>query len=890
MKKLITLTKTLLVLAGLCVGVNAWAYDTPDGYEVREVLLGKLSNGTVSALTFDEDGDAVPSFTNKGGFSIVSELPTTWNSLTTHMSGNALRIGSRSTHEMDFASVVTKGQVVFSTVFYQGTHAKVIKFIDESDKVIAYFSFSDKSSSNGRVYNQPYLYIGDDYAEGSSITGGYALADTYLGTRDREYDITDFVIDLDAKTITYTGKVMDRRKVNNVTNNYYDQCVDNATITIGSEFKVKGIIIDASGVGSNTYYGYFDNMKLYRLGLASGNVNYTINYQYQGVTIASENGTEAVGETVNASNTSVWNEGGTQKYFVADGATTSMVLADGENVLNIPLRLAENYSYTVNAVKNEERTYTIKEIATGTVIEGESVTVPYPHYLNVNGTLYSRGVTSKEYRQVVTPTQNAFVQQLYYTASETVTNLVYLSEAEDIPGVSSYTTGNVPIRASMATTATHSGNLTIVKLPAGTYTLTAGLFRTGSTDLTSTFTIGGNVISLTTTNGNLNEKVGSEFTIASAQDVVWDGGGNLDYLYITGTPTNEIVGTLDYSTTANGAISSNYVLKQGETKVFTFQNHGQDFGKNWRINVKEGETWKANVRADSWDEVAQAATKVAYQVSKDGGSSKVNLDWNEFQADMADARVVATLAYGTDGTLSITTTSTGAANGYIYYVDQDVTGLTGDLTINLSVNESWLEVISVEPVISVTIGAAGYATLCPAVNLNFENATNIEARTAKVDATTGAITYSKVNTVAAGEGVVLASLTGEAVEENIPVISSATANENNDLVGIPEKVKLEQTSGDYTNYVLAIVNDEIGFYKVNTNGTWCKAGSAYLKVATSTPTARGFFPMWDDATGINDVKNLKSELNGEVYNLNGQRVNNPTKGLYIVNGKKVVLN
>ena len=45
---------------------------------------------------------------------------------------------------------------------------------------------------------------------------------------------------------------------------------------------------------------------------------------------------------------------------------------------------------------------------------------------------------------------------------------------------------------------------------------------------------------------------------------------------------------------------------------------------------------------------------------------------------------------------------------------------------------------------------------------------------------------------------------------------------------------------------------------------------------------------WDDTiTGISTVKSVK--MDGTIYNLNGQKVNKTQKGLYIVNGKKVVL-
>ena len=44
-----------------------------------------------------------------------------------------------------------------------------------------------------------------------------------------------------------------------------------------------------------------------------------------------------------------------------------------------------------------------------------------------------------------------------------------------------------------------------------------------------------------------------------------------------------------------------------------------------------------------------------------------------------------------------------------------------------------------------------------------------------------------------------------------------------------------------------------------------------------------------DATGIEKVENAAVNANGTMFNLAGQRVAQPTKGLYIVNGKKVVV-
>jgi len=189
----------------------------------------------------------------------------------------------------------------------------------------------------------------------------------------------------------------------------------------------------------------------------------------------------------------------------------------------------------------------------------------------------------------------------------------------------------------------------------------------------------------------------------------------------------------------------------------------------------------------------------------------------------------------------------------------------------------------------ITVTDAGYATFCPSKNIDFSAADDIEACTATVDAD-GKITYSVVSTVAAGEGVLLRTKSGNAASENLLVLDDATANTNNAFVGIPTKVKLEQsTEAGYTNYILTKVGEDLGFYKVNDNGSWCNAGTAYLKVANSVTPARGFFALWDEeATGINAVADSKI-ANGKAYNLNGQLVAQPTKGLYIVNGKKVII-
>ena len=338
----------------------------------------------------------------------------------------------------------------------------------------------------------------------------------------------------------------------------------------------------------------------------------------------------------------------------------------------------------------------------------------------------------------------------------------------------------------------------------------------------------------------------------------------------------EIVGALDYSTGANAASSSDYTLKKGETKVFTFQNHGQDFGKNWRIVVKEGENWKSNTCADSWDYTAGAATKVAYTESKDGGSTKVALNWDEYRADMADARVVATLAYGLDGTLAITTTSTGAANGYIYYVDQDVTGLTDDLTINLSVNNSWLEILSVEQgATPVTLAASGYSTLATPYGLDFSS---VEGLTAFVvsDISNTTVTLESVDEMPANSGVILKGTASTAY--SIPTKGDAAFTGTN-------KLHAAVTAYDCAANEVYIMQG--GQFHLVTAASTVPAGKAYLLASDVPSAAKELNFFFDEGTTAIEGVESRAALNGQFYNLAGQRVNVPTRGIYIVNGKKV---
>lgn len=124
------------------------------------------------------------------------------------------------------------------------------------------------------------------------------------------------------------------------------------------------------------------------------------------------------------------------------------------------------------------------------------------------------------------------------------------------------------------------------------------------------------------------------------------------------------------------------------------------------------------------------------------------------------------------------------------------------------------------------------------------------------------------------------------------VNSDEVAPEGNLLHGSVEATETH-VEGATTYYKLAKGEEGIGFYWANANGTAFTNGAnkAYLAVKGKLSQMRGF-SFESMTTGINNVvANTNNSKNAVIYDLNGRRVNtlNAAKGVYIVNGKKVIV-
>lgn len=100
-----------------------------------------------------------------------------------------------------------------------------------------------------------------------------------------------------------------------------------------------------------------------------------------------------------------------------------------------------------------------------------------------------------------------------------------------------------------------------------------------------------------------------------------------------------------------------------------------------------------------------------------------------------------------------------------------------------------------------------------------------------------------------------------------------------------------QTYVPVNSYILYKDNtNELGFYKVTTeNSNYVAANRAYLTADDGLSRLAISFNE-DETTGIDSVVSQETKVTDNVYyNINGQRVASPRKGLYIVNGKKVFI-
>ncbi len=257
-------------------------------------------------------------------------------------------------------------------------------------------------------------------------------------------------------------------------------------------------------------------------------------------------------------------------------------------------------------------------------------------------------------------------------------------------------------------------------------------------------------------------------------------------------------------------------------------------------------------------------------------NNKRNLVVREYVADggdVAGSEILATLNYGTQSAAFTLSEATSIViNG----------ANSGTSKTNQSEDFDYVVIKKVATDATLSITSAGYATFAPAGNVTIP--TDVTAYTVTVNDDNATITLNEISSdavIPAGTGVLVAGAEGEYTFKG--TTADATTLPDNDL-----KVAGASTVADGSQYGLGNnVDGKVGFYKIKSGDTMAE-GKAYLEVSTTDAAKMSFFALSGEITGISTVEAAKAD-NGAFYTLQGVKVVKPTKGLYINNGKKVIV-
>lgn len=195
-----------------------------------------------------------------------------------------------------------------------------------------------------------------------------------------------------------------------------------------------------------------------------------------------------------------------------------------------------------------------------------------------------------------------------------------------------------------------------------------------------------------------------------------------------------------------------------------------------------------------------------------------------------------------------------------------------------------LDYILLEKVTSedVAVSAVKFATYVPVINVVAP--ANVKVYTAKVNEAKSAVVLTEVpagSVIAKGTPVLVGAEEGSytfaaSANEAAPV-------ENNDL-----KAAADDTKGDGATIYALVEQDGKAVFAPLKEGVAVSLGHAYLELPAASATRFYSIQFGGETTGINEV-NAAAKADGAYYTLQGVKTSKAAKGIYIHNGKKVVI-
>lgn len=654
---------------------------------------------------------------------------------------------------------------------------------------------------------------------------------------------------------------------------------------------------------------------------AAGSVSYTVKYVDQnGNSIKGDAsydevpGTEVVISDVDKANVVV---DGVTYLYVSDDSEGKTVAEDGSTVVTVVFRVANNYSYTVNEVCGEN----VVNSTEGIGLESTSVKVPYHQYNLIDGVLYEKANTGNEYNHSFVLSQDAQVENLTYNAT-TINNVVYFSEAENIEGATANNGSNANIRCSNSYGAYFENDVTITTLPAGTYKVAMQIWGNAGTKFA--INAGETAVLEASTVGYRDAKISEPFTLTEETAITIPAAGSngkvIDWIYIQRVPA-----TYNYSVVTNlGTTIAEGSVSEGESVTFAYPEYILQDGTLYRTSLRNatGNGFYKYTLTPAQDgeelviEYAPAIENVVYfseaeniegATANDRNNTDIRCS-NALGAIFPEDVTIATLpagaykfgvqVWGNAGTTfeikaGESTIMEAATVGYLNAYTKDIV-LTEEAEIVIAAAGSngkvidwvYIQRVGDVPSYDINISSVGYATFYDS-KYSFEVPAGVTAKTYTYESPSlnESVVYAEGNVIPAGEAVVLEGAAGTYTFNY--AVATVEKDANNVLKGTDEATEI---TSENKLYILSNGAHGVGFYFQNEDGTSITNGAhkAYLEVAGDVETKS--FYLFDEAsvTAIQGVVAAEA-ANGKVFDLQGRNVKNPVKGLYIVNGKKVVI-
>ena len=193
--------------------------------------------------------------------------------------------------------------------------------------------------------------------------------------------------------------------------------------------------------------------------------------------------------------------------------------------------------------------------------------------------------------------------------------------------------------------------------------------------------------------------------------------------------------------------------------------------------------------------------------------------------------------------------------------------------------------------LTYTVPSSGYGTFSAKGKVLLpEGLTAHYCKTYNAERSTIGVVNISGNVVPAATGVLLKGTVGETYTLT-GATTEAPVIEGNALVAVTEATHVEPTAGEFTNFMMK--SGEFKQIAAAAETSKMPANRAYLQIATSElPTgaagAREITILWDDTT--TGITSLTPVIDGNYYTISGVKLQNEPsqKGIYIVNGKKVI--